>query len=364
MQRGVLIAMVLGLLATAVAIYWAFSGDAASKRAVAVADEKPEVAEKASKDRGAASTPQPVQPPAIAAAAAPQADLPMLDCAKPVGEVLHIGEKAVKAVDFCAELAALAGPPPPPLTPAWHEQARLLRKRLVDTELVRQALTKENQAVTDVEIDADLLPRLQKPGAVKLTEVDLQLVRAQLRARLELAKLVAMRGHADITEAELQAAYTKEPNRFGEAAVVRIATFSRPAPEGANPVDAARYAEAKEHSQAFYNEVSSGKNVDEAARAHGLTAKLAFELREGTGEPELFAAAVQATPEQWLPPVRSMVGWLVARVDAITPGKAAPLEQVRDKVRAFVTAQRGQQDEGALLAELEAAGQVVDLVRW
>lgn len=363
MQRGVVIAMVLGLALTAAAIFWAFSGDETPKMAVALAEDKPEAAEKHTPNRVVGTGTPSARLPAVQRAA-PAAKLPDLDCAKPSGEVLHIGARAVTAVDFCQELAALAGAPPQPLTPAWHEQARLLRKRLVDTELVRQALTKENQAVTDAEIDADLLPRLQKPGAVKLADLDLQRVRGQLRARLEINKLLTLRGQADVTEADLQAAYAAEPNRFGAAAVVKIATYSRSGFIGASEGAKWSEAQAKAHTQAFYDEVSTGARAEDAARSRGLQAKPAFELREGAGEPELFAAAMQATPGQWLPPQRSMIGWLVARVDAITPGKPLPLEQVRDKVRAVVTAQRGQLDEAALLAELEAAGQVVDSVTW
>lgn len=96
------------------------------------------------------------QPTSDAATGPRPPELPLLDCKQPGSEIIRVGRTTVRAATACDELALLAGPEPPPPALDWHRQARLLRDRLVEAELVRQALAEMGVAVSDAEVEAEV----------------------------------------------------------------------------------------------------------------------------------------------------------------------------------------------------------------
>lgn len=296
---------------------------------------------------------------------APVADgglaLPLLDCDAPAAVVVRVGAAAIVGDAICRELAVVAGPPTRPPSAAWRIQARQLRGQLVDELLVHQALASAGVVVDDAEVDAAVaaLPHGRAAGAAPVGEC--AVLRRQLRARLELARLLAIDGEAEPTDAELRAAYDDDPARYGEPGEARVTPFARrlpPSPTGDEVAVAAELVDG------FLAAVAAGTAPAKAAAAAGLTALPPFVLEDRGIEPELRAAAFGLAPGRWTEPVETRIGWVVLRVDAVHPGKVRPFEQVREQVRASVVAASRHDRQDRRLGDLRAATTIVDLVGW
>lgn len=301
---------------------------------------------------------------APAPTAAPAPAKPYVDCTHPQGGVVRVGRSTISAEAFCRIAVGLAGSPAGQDPAAWRARAKAIRDRLVDAELVRQALVADNAAVQEAEVDAEVKkilenPSVTRPGAPPVG--DAALLKDQVRARLELKKLVAFRGAAGVTESELRTAYAAAPAQFGEPAVAKIEPYLIRFAATAPP-EAVSAAEQK--AKAFYSSVMAGTPADAAAKASGLAAMPAFDLAEGGGEPQLVATVLRLLPGQWTEPVKTAVGLTVAKVIAVTPGKVLPFEEVRDRVRMKVMAGKGKDEVGQAMADLKSAADVEDLVAW
>lgn len=64
----------------------------------------------------------------------------------------------------------------------------------------------------------------------------------------------------------------------------------------------------------------------------------------------------------WLKPVRTCVGWLVARVGKLTPSEVLPFEEVRERVKAMLLGQRRHEEEIRLREALWEDARIEDLV--
>ena len=305
--------------------------------------------------------PPPMAAPATNAEAEVEPLAP-LNCRSPAGAVFLIGKEAVEAAAFCAQLLAVAGAQPEPMTAKWREQAQLLRQQVIDTVLVRKALAEEGGAITDEQVDAALgerLAGLPKGSANQLDAPTTALVHQQLRARLELSKLLQLRGQGLVTDADLAAAYQADPGRFGKPGVASVLPYLLRVAKGApEPEGAAARAKAEQ----FVAAVSKGEPAGTAAKAAGMHAMPKVEMSQGSGEEELVAAAMALSAGQWSAPVKTQVGWAVVQVLEKRPGVALPLEQVREQVQAFVEGKQRLLDRERALTDLRRATPVIDKV--
>jgi parvulin-like peptidyl-prolyl isomerase len=316
-------------------------------------------------DRGGVGPRLPASAGGPAAATPPGVDAglarPLLDCLAPAGDVVAVGAAAITAAAVCDELLVVAGPPTRPPSAAWRAQAHQLRDQLVDELLVRLALASAGLAVTDAEVDAAVaaLPRAATRSRPSAGEA--AVLRRQLRARLELARLVASDGEAALSDAELRALYAEDPARFGEPAEARVTPFARRLPPARSDDEVAA---AADQVDGFLAAVAAGTAPAKAATTAGLTALAPFVLEDRGVEPELRAAAFGLDAGQWTEPVETRIGWVVLRVDAVRPGKVPPFEQVRDRVRAAAMAAADLDRRARVLATLRADAPIVDLVTW
>jgi parvulin-like peptidyl-prolyl isomerase len=353
-------------VASLAAMAWLFLAPDSEPAAKADSADSPS-AEPAEKTQ--AGTAETAPPPAQALAAAASSAVapagpPPLNCRQPAGTVLVIGAEAVSAEEFCRDLGQLAGPQPDPVSDGWRQQARQLRQQTIDARLVRLALAAEGAAVDDAAIDAALAERLSGPSGAavaKLEASSTQLVRAQLRQRLEMNKLLQLRGQAKVQDADLLAAYQADPGRFGEPAAAVALPFlwrlSRSAAE-------ADVKQARSKAGQFLAAVQKGTPAELAIKDTAGQALAKAELVQGAGEAELVAAALQLSPQQWSAPVRTQVGWAVVQVLEVKAGKVLPFDQVRERVRAFVLGRQGLTDRENLLTGLRAAAKVADQVTF
>jgi hypothetical protein len=357
MRRAVLASLV-GVLVVGVSVWWLTRDiPAQAPSPTAPADTADEAGAPVAANRAATAV-------AVAPASPAAAGLPPLDCALPETDVLRIGAVIVKAGELCLQIQAIVGPQTSPPSDAWQKQARQIRDQWVQAELVRQALHGAGGDVTEAEVDAQVAVVVAraaaKPGAAPVVATD-PVLRSQIRARLELAKWLAIGGVAEPTESDLRNAYALDPDRYGQPAKATLLPFVLRVAAGA---DAAKVEEAKARADQFYGLVVAGTEPAEAAKTTGLAPLPAFDVEQGGVEPQLVEAALVQGAGKWLAPMQTKVGWVVARVQAVQPGAVLPFDQVRDRVKAMLAAGQGQQEKTKRLAELLAGTQVVDLVGW
>ncbi len=357
-MRRVVVASLVGVLVVGGSVWWLTrdTPDEAPKPAVP-SNTADEAGAPVAAHRAATAVAVAPAPPAAAG-------MPLLDCAVPETGVLRIGGVIVKAGELCQQILAIAGPQPSPMSDGWRRQARQMRDQWVQAELVRQALHAAGGDVTEAEVDAQIAVVVARaaarPGAAPVATTD-PVLRAQIRARLELVKWLAVGGIAEPTESDLRNAYALDPDRYGQLAKATLLPFVLRVAAGA---DATKVEEAKARSEQFYGLVAAGTDPAEAATTAGIAPLPAFDVEQGGVEPQLVEAALVQGAGKWLAPMRTKVGWVVARVQAVQPGAVLPFDQVRDRVKAMLAAGQGQQEKTKRLAELLAGTQVVDLVGW
>lgn len=302
------------------------------------------------------------EPPGAASTPGEPPRRPWLDCTTPAGDVARVDGEGVSAASLCDELRALAGEPGRPPSDAWRAQARQLRDQLVDALLVRRALQGLGSPLPEGDVEAAMAARRRDVAvAARPAGPDLAVLRRQLRARLELERLVAMHAAGEPTDAELRAAYDADPARHGDPGQASVTAFvkrlDRRLPD-------AHVAAAGQGVEEFLAMVSRGTAPTVAATQAGLTALPPFVLAERGVEPALRAAAFGLSPGAWTAPTRTSIGWVVLRLDSIRPAEVLPFDQVRDAVRVQVEQERRRRGQTDLLRELRGAAIIEELVAW
>jgi hypothetical protein len=311
---------------------------------------------KASKrvQKGSSSMWQPVERNLVGVAQASETELAELDCHAPEGDVLRIDETTISAESFCDELEALAGAPPEAMTESWRQQARQLKDRLIDAELVRAALAEEGETIDENAVDEALARISHGQGG------DETPLRAQLRARLEWNKLLELRASLNVTEEDLRTAYARDPAHYGEPARVTVTGYALRISPAASEND---IAGAHQKVEQFHQEIAR-RDVAAAAKQLGLVALPAFDVEERGLESELAETALKLGSGQWSAPVRTKIGWIVVRVEKVRPAVTPPFDEVQDKVKLMVTAQQRRNAETNLKRELRDEARIEELVRF
>jgi peptidyl-prolyl cis-trans isomerase C len=193
---------------------------------------------------------------------------------------------------------------------AWRKAAQALA--------IRALLLQEARARG---LTAD--PEELAPGRVE-TE-DEALIRALLDEALAIAP---------VTQAEVQAEWARDPDRFRSAPLWDVSHILC----ACDPRDAAETAMAKARAQAVLARLDGGaKGFAATARDSDCGSKAQGghlgQLGPGDTVPE-FEAALRALSEgKTTPaPILSRHGWHIIRLNAIAPGQALPYEAVRPKI--------------------------------
>lgn len=279
---------------------------------------------------------------------ASDAALPALDCAHPAGDAARLEGAAISQATLCERLGAIGGVRPDSVDRA---QARLVLDQLIDGALVTRALAWERASVTDAELTASLG---SDAGASAL-------LRAQLRERLELQKLVTLRERPrEVTEAEVDAEVARGAPGIDRGQGVRVeAWIARVAPT-ADP-DAAVRASARQSAEAFARAVQT--EAPEAAAARLRMARVApFVVGANGVEPEMERAAFSLDVGRFSEAVSTRVGWMVLRPMGRVEGERLHDDEMRARVRAALERQRLQTARESVLTALRAAARVEVLV--
>ena len=306
----------------------------------------------------AAATPRPVVDAASGGAPASQdvpsrqrvadAALPALDCVHPAGDAARLGGAAIPQAALCERLGAMGGVRPDGVDRA---QARLVLDQLVDAALVARALAWERAAVSEAEVTAALG---SDAGASTL-------LRAQLRERLELQKLVALRERPrEVTEAEVDAEVARGAPGIDRGQGVRVEAWIARVPPAADP-DAAVRATARQAAEAFARAVET--EAPEAAAARLRMARVApFVVGANGVEPALERAAFALDVGRFSEAVETRVGWMVLRPTGRAEGERLRDDEMRARVRAALERQRLQGARESVLNALRGAARIDVLV--
>jgi hypothetical protein len=307
---------------------------------------------------------------AAAKAAAPEQELSPLDCDAPSGDIVTIDRDAIGAANFCKRLRQLAGPMAGGDPSVMERQGRALLDRMIDAFLVERALSQAGQRVSEKEIDAELerawrhldeehKAKVRKEMEEQLEQqgVELATVRADLKERAALRKLVGLRGALQPNEGEIAEAYNADPTRFGTPRSATVEGFiARAAPTA----PAHERSRAKNAADAFVAALRSGAGEAAALAAeHGLTRVAPFDVDGMSPEPELAAMAFLLPPGEWSNALPSNAGYTVLKVVRIHEGQKRPLAQARDQVIAMLESQREVGEQKRILAELRAQAVIV-----
>lgn len=303
---------------------------------------------------------------------------------RPAGIVATINGQEIRAERFNAELARLVGDLDRVPAERVSQQARALLDRMIEAELVRQALAAAGGEVKEGAIDEELgrgaRPAAGKAGAelekeLRRQGLTLSDVREQIRDRLARRRLLELRSQLAISDAEVRSEYEREPARFARPEQARVRVWIAAAPAGAaagtgtgavsataaageGPSERARMA-----ASAFATAVLGGADPAAAAAAHGLTGRPAFDLSRDSKEAELVTAVMALTPGGYSAPVRTRAGWAVARLQERRPAEPRSFDEAQADVRKALQGQRRRTEEGRLRAELRQGARIVEHVR-
>jgi peptidyl-prolyl cis-trans isomerase D len=222
-------------------------------------------------------------------------------------------------------------------------------------------------------------------GSVLSRDITLRyatLLREHRSGAIGLLPAMAFAPKALPSEAELQAFYAKNRNRFirPERRVIRYAAFSeavlKTVPAPTEPEIAARYAAGKAQyaeqetrritqlivpteaaAKAIAAEVGQGKRLEAVASAKGLVAaSLGAVTKESLARQSTQAvadAAFAASAGSIATPARSPLGWHIMHIDGIDKRAARSLEQVRGELTAQLATEKRRTALNDLSARIE-----------
>jgi hypothetical protein len=303
--------------------------------------------------------------PEAGAAAAPTVH-PVLDCAAPAGDAGRTDKGSVSAADLCGEFLVLAGKKARVTTPIERGIARQTLERMLDEQLIAAALAEDHTAVTEADVDAGFAELdVHDPARPSLTEqlkrqgVDVAVVRRELRRRLQRTRLVEHRGQTEPKQAEVVQEYQGHPELYvkpGGGTKVQ-GYLSRVAPH------ASAEADQKAHKTAEAFALAARTQDPAAMLLKDKPETLApFVVEAGGLEPGLAAALANVAPGQWILPVRTKAGWLVAKVLERVQGQRLELAEASPSIVVRLRELKRVAEEKRILATLRAAAHLEILV--
>lgn len=280
-----------------------------------------------------------------AATATPDLATQTTICVRPDGNVATVDGEAIAVARLCGWLARIGAVRP---GGADRKQARVVLDRMIDAVLVARALRVEGAIVSDAEVDKAL-------AALAGRRLDPELLKTQIRERLELEKLAALRVAREVSDAEVDAEIASGAPGIDRGQGVNAEAWVLRVPPGG---DAER---AEQAARAFASAV--GTTAPEvAARQHGLSHVSAFVLTANGVEPELEDTALALSKGQWSGAIRTKIGWTVLRVLGHVEEQKLDAAALRTRVRSAIATRKLQAAAKELREKLRAAATIEVLV--
>jgi len=293
---------------------------------------------------GADKPKSPATPPAPAAAKAPAITDP----------VAVVEGHEIKKADLDAALASVLAAQGIPASQFPEEQRLQAYHMMLDNMIVERLIANraESEKVTDEEVTAqydkfkarfpseeELKKQLEKAGE---TEGKIKTgIREQLQQRHWIDEQV--KGKADVTDADAEDFYKKNPEQFKSPERVRASHILIAVPEGAKPEVV---AEKQKAAQAIADRVKKGEAFDKLAKelsedpsAKQNSGDLDFFTKDQM-VPEFSNAAFAMKKDDISDPVRSSFGFHIIKVTDRKEAETVTLEKARPQLIAYLKQQK------------------------
>jgi len=184
--------VVVALVAVVATLTWLVSRHYAQPPAVVASPPEP----------SAQTAPEPTADASAERIDAGRAGLDPLDCETPLGDVARIDGEAISATELCTAWRRVAGAAELSDPTVLARQGRTLLDSMIDARLVHRALASAGREVAESEVDTafdELLARQHASSREAFEQTlraqgsDVPEVRAELRRRLERARLLEQR---------------------------------------------------------------------------------------------------------------------------------------------------------------------------
>jgi peptidyl-prolyl cis-trans isomerase C len=245
--------------------------------------------------------------------------------------------------------------------------------QLITYTLLKQEAKNRSLSATDAEVDARLQAmRSQFPDEETFTKaladrgLTLERLRSDARDDLNINKMMEAEVQAagPATDAEAQAFYEKNPDKFQRGESVRASHILLLAGENA---DEAAKKKARAQIDDLCKRAKAGEDFAKLAREHSQDGSAAnggdldFFTR-GRMVPEFESAAFALQPGQVSDVVTTQYGFHVIKVTDRKPASTVPLADVNDRVKQFLSEQKKQERADAFIAGLKQKSRIEVLV--
>lgn len=287
--------------------------------------------------------------------------------ARITGPVAKINGVPIASEEFYAELDKITarGAKIPAERLARIEQNIL--KRLIEKELVRQAVEKAGVKVEEAEIDSaydEYKKRFQTDeqfeNYLKHGRVTVESIKARIAEKRALEKLIESKGNMTVTEEEAKDFYAKNERFYLDKAGVKASHILVKLPEKATPE---QEKAALDKIKAIEAELKSGKSFEDVATrmSEGPSAPKGGDLGFfGAGqmvkpfEEKAFAMKVGEVSG----PVRTRFGFHIIKVVDKREERKKPFEEVKDQIEQSLKNKKFFQERRALLETLEKEAKI------
>jgi peptidyl-prolyl cis-trans isomerase C len=245
--------------------------------------------------------------------------------------------------------------------------------QLITYTLLQQEAKSRNVTVTDAEVETRVQSmRSQFPdeGAFKkaLAERNLspERLRSDARTDLVINRLMEaeVAGATPATDAEAQAFYEKNPDKFQRGESVRASHILLLAGENA---DEAAKKKARAQIDELCKRAKAGEDFAKLAKEHSQDGSAAGGgdldfFGRGRMVPEFEKVAFSLKPGEVSDVVTTQYGFHVIKVTDRKPASTVPLAEVSDRVKQFLTEQKKQERADSFIAGLKQKSRIEVLV--
>lgn len=243
---------------------------------------------------------------------------------------------------------------------------RTVLDRIIGHHLVAQEARARKLQISDAEVDEDVARMRQEfPSEKAFTDTlatlhtSLDQVRAQRRLSLEVAQLVrtAIAPTVSVTEAEVQAYYRANPDRFQEPETARashILILTRPdATPDERDAARARAAEILEQLRrgADFADLARKRSQDPRSAPQGGRLEV---FPRGRMDPDFEAAVFELEAGGLSDVVQTSLGFHVIKLHERYAGQTATLEETRNAIKDLLTERQEQEKLAALIEQAKA----------
>lgn len=245
-------------------------------------------------------------------------------------------------------------------------------KRLIEKDLLGQAIAKAGVAVTPEELNEGLAKykEMFRTDAnfdryLKNSNTSLEKIQDNIRYNKSLDKLLEKEGPIEVTEQQAQEYYTQNKRRYEEREQVKASHVLFKVEKDAKPeADAAARKQAADVAAAAKK---PGADFAELAKKHsqGPTAPKGGNLgyfARGRMDKAFEDVAFALKPGQVSAPVRSKFGWHVIKLFDHRAAGEKPFEEVKESISKLLESRERRLRKSRLLRDLRAAAKIEQLL--